>query len=239
VAPPHILRKFLFFLLTTIIDERYITSILTLLRRKSVKPDYRNDRKQKAHLKNIEVWSHLTGRRVLSPEEQYWTLMDDNSFELQTLEEQGFLKKAQFHGVNRDAEKVQACKTLFPGIETYLGEWTDIVRRYNPCTNGGLVYLDTMSQLDQISPVASTLLTATLDSVGPNTLVCANYCMDNPRSPTKKIPYDVFVSRILDRFEFSTATRSWEHIKFGQYDAYLPGKVNQTQMITFFFWRSR
>lgn len=197
--------------------------------------EFRNEQKRNSHFKNIEVWQHLTNRKSLNASEQYWTLMDDNSFEVESLEMCEFLVRNQFHGVNLDEEKCDKCRDKFPGININHGEWCEVVRRNSPCANGGIVYLDTMCQLDQVKSTGSTLLLATLDSVGPRTLVCANYCHDNPRSRTKVISPAHFIERI----GVDICNSNWEHIKFGDYDAYLPEKTNMTQMITFFFWRSK
>ena len=125
--------------------------------------DYREEAKHRAQLTNIAVWSLHSGRCTFNPDEQYWTLMDDKSFELETVETAKLISsRQQFHGINDNREKYEACLKNFSGITGHFGDVTAVLRRIDVCPHGGIFYLDTMSEFDEISAVASTMLAATL-----------------------------------------------------------------------------
>lgn len=197
--------------------------------------DYRVDEKRRAQLQNIRIWRSLARRRRLRPAEQYWTLMDAKSFELETVEGSGLLvRRSQFHGVNNIPGNFRECVRNFPGISAHPGDWLDVMGTAPACPKGGIVYLDTMAQLDEISAEASTLLAATLEVCGPGTLVCANFCYTNPYRSHRKIPFGRFADRLL-RFLPERVSSRWKTPS----KAYLPEKTSSTQMVTFFFWRER
>jgi hypothetical protein len=202
--------------------------------------DYCKEAKRRAQLTNIGVWSRYSRRYAFTSKEQYWTLMDDKSFELQTIEAARLIKsRRQFHGINNSQEKYDACLKKFPGINGHFGELTVALRRADVCPHGGIFYLDTMSQLDEKSAVASTMLAATLSACGPRTLVAANFCLTKPRMGHKTISANTFEKRLLAATSEAMQER-WALVTTSEgHDCYLPGKTRATQMVTLFFWRKK
>jgi hypothetical protein len=200
--------------------------------------DYREEAKRQAHLMNICMWQQQSKRLTFNSKEQYWTLMDDRSFELETLKTHNLISSpSQFHGVNDNERKYKACMEQFFGIQGYYGEWTTILRQNDICPHGGIVYLDTMSQLDEYSAIASTMLAATLEACGSQTLICANFCMTNPRQGQRVIESHIFSKRLLEASE--KIQNKWALVMSPEgHDCYLPEKTSSTQMVTYFFWRA-
>lgn len=195
--------------------------------------DYQTQSKREAQLFNIVMWDQFTGRDYLLSWEQYWTLIDTNSFEIETLEDAQFLRsRQQFVGVNIDAQVCCDYATKY-GIKTIPLEWRQALRKQRSCLNGGVVYLDTMVELDgRRNKIASALLNETMEACGPGTLICANFCFSNRYRHNRTVNAD----RFLEHVEFG---EGWEHIKLphgGDYS--LPPKTNQTQMVTFFFGKT-
>lgn len=196
--------------------------------------NYKAEAKHEAQLTNIEAWRKITGRKSLYAKEQYWTFIDSESFEIDTIESAGFLRsRRQFVGVNYDP---YICKNYSKkyGVRTIDLPWDLAVLKERPCPNGGLIYLDTMDELDgEKNRRASTLLNCTMRAAGKGTLICANFCFNRPRVSSKPLPLDVFVDNVR-------LPKGWSLVPSpAGHDFNLPPRTNRTQMVTFFFWKAK
>lgn len=210
-------------------------------------PDYRTEAKRECHLLNIEHWRQLTGRKALNPDEEYWTLADDESFEVESLEQAEFLPdRSLFHACNDNEGKLKALAKKFPGINTHHGHMERTAGDFCMCPHGGIIYLDTTYRLDLHRANASYLLTVVMQSAGPGTLICANVIAQNVYNKKRLLP-ETFFKRVMKNFsDFSQWEPSSEirgaivHPTSGWVllpTRFIPKKTSRTQMNTFFLWK--
>lgn len=207
------------------------------------RPTYYGLKKRSSHLKNIEVWRELSGRRMLSLKEQYWTLADPNSIEFDSVRSIGLLQRPnQYHGVNNDHSKILELRDKHSGLNEknfHHGDWCLVVENERPCPCGGLVYIDSMNQPDQVRAKASTMLAAAMRSCGPNTLICMNVCGVNPYKGHKDLSFDAFWANVHEQLPISVE-RLWSPVIDKNSDIdFLSPKTNATQMCCLFFWRAK
>jgi hypothetical protein len=195
--------------------------------------------KQDSHLKNIEIWRELSGRFEFLPGEQYWTLADPNSIEFDSVHNSGILQRPnQYHGINDDPDKISALRAKHKMVDKtnfHAGDWCLVVDNERPCPCGGIIYIDSMNQPDQIRAKASTMLVAAMRSCGPGTLICMNVCGESLHG--KILPFNAFWANVRRQVP-STIADLWQRIedKYGNTD-FLPPKTNTRQMCCMFFWR--
>jgi len=186
-------------------------------------PDYDVQEKRNAHHVNVAIWSNITGRKSFYPCEQYWTLIDSTSNEVDNILESGLIaSRTQFHGVNLSSD---VCREFSKRteVQTYAGEWLAVIAAEKPCPKGGLIYLDTITQVNGHRSIE--MATRTIESSGKNTLICANFIIENPR---KHVTLDVeYFSKHLELPANCTL------LEYG----YRPEKTSKTQMQTFFIWK--
>lgn len=200
--------------------------------------------KRACHQHNMRLWRVITGRKHLDQNEQYWTLMHNESIELESLELEKFiLNRSQFFGVTNQPEIFDKCVEAFHGINHINGEWRNVIlRKGGICPHGGLVYLDTIGQVDIKRRVSSRILIETLNRCGSNTLVCANFCLDVPygQKTKNKTLSDEEILKIIKTFqtriESSINPHKWQIVCGTDGDIWLPPKTKSTQMVTLAFW---
>lgn len=194
--------------------------------------NYRTHSKYEAQLANVQAWRKLSGRDALAEGEEYWTLIALPSFEVETLEGAGFLlSRSQFVGVNYAVAVCDGYKASY-GVTTVPLPWNLAIRERALCPMGGLVYLDTTDEITENPERVAQLISTTVALCGAPTLVCANFCLTNPRRGHRHASLDSFVTQVElpDGWDMTTW---WDDGQ--EYDYYLPGKTNRTQMVTFFF----
>lgn len=211
--------------------------------RKHIKLHQNNDAKASAHSVNIEVWKNLSGRNSFSSNEEYWTLVQtpSESREVPDLLSVGLLSSvSQVHGVNRDPVPLAACKQVYPGLHTYKFEWRMAMYRHTPCPSGGIVYLDSCTQIDAGGyREASTDTLKTLEACGPDTLVCANFCLITSAGVRKVFETDTYRANVQQALKEEHRSR-WSEVELdwgsGPEFGYQPPMTNHTQMVTLFYW---
>jgi hypothetical protein len=184
--------------------------------------EYINDAKEASRLENVKVWKNISGRNKLFPNEQYWSLIDGNSNEAESLLKSGAMYKYQMHGITREQNDLDLYVSKY-SIDAYCGDWNTIVKSIGICPNGGIVYLDSITNVN--NPEASELANITMQYSGLHTLICANYIAENYHHGGK------LDERTL--FELLTIPAGWTMIN----NKYYPPKTHLTQMVTYFFWR--
>lgn len=146
-------------------------------------PDYnRSSNKFYARKSNSDIFCHIRGLKSIPKDQYYQTLchFQDNSpgSEIVQLVSCGFLKPSQFIGVDSDSDLIEKNKLHHPQSTWLCGDWINVI--YNQDNfNPAMVYLDTINELR--SPIAARILCKTMELCGPDTLIIANFCANNPR----------------------------------------------------------
>ena len=200
---------------------------------------YKTPIKQAVQRFNLAMWRNYTKRAALAADEEYYTLIDLNSLEIETLMAEGFCTKSQIVGVNRDPA-VAAEYAAKHGVTTIGLEWKQAILKRPPCPNGGLIYLDSMVELDGcttsvegviassvMSRRASSLLNYTFGTAATG-MIAANFLLTNPHGKTHGD---------IDTFIGNVDLGDWHHVKLQDGSDYLTYKSRRAQMITFFFTR--
>lgn len=193
--------------------------------------------KHHSHEKNIDVWRNFSKRKRFTPVEQYWTLADTESVEFESMS--ALLRSSeQYHGVNDSEDKIAKLKGMHPeGACFHLGDWCTVVGSERPCPSGGIVYIDTMHQPDQLRAKASTMLAAAMRNCGPRTLICLNLCAVNPLRGHKELSFDKFWVNLSKQLDGPSRSR-WREVLDGDGNSdFKSKKTNITQMVCLFFWR--
>lgn len=195
--------------------------------------------KRHSHEKNIDVWREFSKRNRFTSEEQYWTLADPESIEYQSVNVL-LRSPAQYHGVNDDQDKYQKLIDKHPaGVRFHRGEWCLVVENERPCPSGGIVYIDTMHQPDQLRAKASTMLAAAMRNCGPRTLLCLNLCAVNPLRGHKDLSFDRFWFNVSNQLNSALADK-WMRVFDKNGDTDFKSEItNITQMVCLFFWRRK
>lgn len=201
--------------------------------------------KRVAHLANIEVWRNLSGRRSFLDTEEYWTLIHHESTEIGDVLGSGLISSLDnFHGINNDKTVFEECRRKYPEVKLHFGDWHMQMHTLDPCPSGGIVYLDTMTQVDERKHKAASWDTVfTLRNCGPGTLVCANFCIESPREGNRKLDIDLYQENLIkslgpDGNRWRMVDTQWSDQEDYK-SIYLPPKTNYTQMGTFFYWSER
>ena len=129
------------------------------------------------------IYKQVTGRDSIPDQYQYWTLCNVQSSkkgsEINQLHRLGFLKKSQFHGVDRTADFIRKNRRLHRTAHWYQGEWLDVIRMtedFHP----SLINLDTQHVAGGVPAAGLTYDTMLLCPT--ETVMMVNVMLNNPRS---------------------------------------------------------
>lgn len=195
-------------------------------------PNYRNAAKRRAREFNVLQYQRMTERGFLAGSEEYWTLLDCSSDEIETLERIGFLRnRKQFCGINRSQ---QACNKYAKkyGVRTLTGSVGMLLAEYPPCPRGGLFYLDTMYSIRGRRGIP--LINMALANSGSCTLIAYNLCVDRH---TPRAQLDDLLQQHLSSISIPPKCQLLDIGKNNEFNVYLPPKTAKTQMLTTFFWK--
>lgn len=182
----------------------------------------------------VKVYKSATGKDRVPAPKQYWTLCAEQTKETESeiiqLTSLGFIAHHQFHGIDRDDEKININKERFPQANWHFGEWIEIIKFETNDFNPAVVYFDTLNLV--VSPklwrdVAKTMMQCPLE-----TLLVVNAMLNDPYSAKEFETFDFIngLCKELTRFECNR----WHD--FGKVYCY-KSLLKKTTMATYCFYK--
>lgn len=186
-----------------------------------MQPEYNKSiHKIRARAENVAAFKRITGLQSIPKGREYWTLCNnqppEQGSEIVQLQDLGFLKKEQFHGVDRDSGIIYRNKLWHPEAHWYEGDWNEVIE--NAEFNPSLVYLDATSFADH--EIAMNLTVGTMLLCPDETVLIVNVMANDPRS-SKKFDKNKLVDRLgykvpsMELAKWSTTVENYEYSATG------------------------